>query len=330
MEAEPASRVDIELFVAWLQADGDQGSASKAAKALADLALKSMAAGIAAPAFNVLDIVDELGHASYDANDTEPARRYLRRIEFEAFFHSRQERFQSWLSLNHPAHRSFVVLRTQGSSGGAGKRKTYSLGQAAMNASPTEAEVEPPSLSTTAIYSMEFCAEKDLSFWGRWLYGGGRVVRGSLRWKFLIGRLMIVMIGVGLLFIGGVLLPLAGTLKGSVGLVLMTSFVIGVAYAMDIKPQLLLVEDRIRMADSTLLRGIEPAQIEIWRNGDIVEWRIVRYVATCPVCAAPMQVDRGEPDFPRRLVGRCRESPREHVYSFDRITRLGRALISPY
>ena len=31
----------------------------------------------------------------------------------------------------------------------------------------------------------------------------------------------------------------------------------------------------------------------------------------------------GEPDYPRRLVGRCHESPREHVFSFDRVTRRG-------
>ena len=31
----------------------------------------------------------------------------------------------------------------------------------------------------------------------------------------------------------------------------------------------------------------------------------------------------GVSDYPRRLVGRCDESPRERIFSFDRVTRRG-------
>jgi hypothetical protein len=51
--------------------------------------------------------------------------------------------------------------------------------------------------------------------------------------------------------------------------------------------------------------------------------RMIKYAGTCPICAAQVLLDKGEPDFPRRIVGRCQESPREHVYSFDRATRTG-------
>lgn len=51
--------------------------------------------------------------------------------------------------------------------------------------------------------------------------------------------------------------------------------------------------------------------------------RMIKYAATCPTCGAQVLLDKGEPDFPRRLVGRCQESPREHVFSFDRATRTG-------
>lgn len=52
----------------------------------------------------------------------------------------------------------------------------------------------------------------------------------------------------------------------------------------------------------------------------------IKYASQCPVCEAEVLLDKGEPDFPRRIVGRCQESPREHVYSFDRVTKTGMRL----
>jgi len=65
-------------------------------------------------------------------------------------------------------------------------------------------------------------------------------------------------------------------------------------------------------------------------NGGTRAVKVVRYAASCPICDGLLRLDRGEPDYPRRLVGRCSQSPREHVYSFDRITRSGVALVVPY
>lgn len=55
--------------------------------------------------------------------------------------------------------------------------------------------------------------------------------------------------------------------------------------------------------------------------------QLTKYSGICPVCSAQVSLGKGEPDFPRRIVGRCKESPREHVYSFDRVTLLGKKLI---
>lgn len=54
--------------------------------------------------------------------------------------------------------------------------------------------------------------------------------------------------------------------------------------------------------------------------------RLVKYVSKCEICGSQIFLDRGEPDLPRRIVGRCKESPREHVYSFDRVTLIGKKL----
>ncbi|AAZ97441.1 hypothetical protein Tbd_1488 [Thiobacillus denitrificans ATCC 25259] len=57
---------------------------------------------------------------------------------------------------------------------------------------------------------------------------------------------------------------------------------------------------------------------------------LVRYAATCPVCNAKVQVESGGREFHGRLVGRCQESPDEHVFSFDRVTRTGTNLRFEY
>jgi hypothetical protein len=94
-----------------------------------------------------------------------------------------------------------------------------------------------------------------------------------------------------------------------------------------------LLDDRIGLAPEWMLHWKESgATVEIL-NGENADAprriQVLRYTATCPVCGAMVKLDRGEPDFPRRLVGRCEDSPREHVFSFDRITRSGAALVVP-
>jgi hypothetical protein len=94
-----------------------------------------------------------------------------------------------------------------------------------------------------------------------------------------------------------------------------------------------LLDDRIALAPDWMLHWKESgATVEIVKGESADAPRriqVFRYTATCPVCGAMVKLDCGEPDFPRRLVGRCEDSPREHVFSFDRITRSGAALVMP-
>ncbi|MCA9802448.1 MAG: hypothetical protein KC777_10810 [Cyanobacteria bacterium HKST-UBA02] len=55
--------------------------------------------------------------------------------------------------------------------------------------------------------------------------------------------------------------------------------------------------------------------------------RIVRYSATCPLCGGRVRLTDGRKQFPRRIIGRCDASPREHVFSFDHHCRTGYRLL---
>lgn len=54
--------------------------------------------------------------------------------------------------------------------------------------------------------------------------------------------------------------------------------------------------------------------------------KAVRYTAKCPVCGGKVHAKSGGLEFWRRIVGRCENSPREHVFSFDHVTRRGTSL----
>lgn len=88
-----------------------------------------------------------------------------------------------------------------------------------------------------------------------------------------------------------------------------------------------LFDDRIIIApDWTIAWKEFGATIEINRSkisGVSNTIHVNRYSAICPVCGWMVKLDKGEPEFAQRIVGRCEENPREHVFSFDRSTRLG-------
>jgi hypothetical protein len=53
-----------------------------------------------------------------------------------------------------------------------------------------------------------------------------------------------------------------------------------------------------------------------------------KYSALCPRCAGNLAIAEGGQAFPDRLVGRCGRAPREHIYSFDPVLRIGAPLLS--
>lgn len=91
-----------------------------------------------------------------------------------------------------------------------------------------------------------------------------------------------------------------------------------------------LFDDRIIIAPDWILSLKEfGATVEINRSKDpemASTILVQRYTSICPICGWMIKLDRGGPDFPRRIVGRCEEHPREHVFSFDRMTKRGEPL----
>lgn len=52
-------------------------------------------------------------------------------------------------------------------------------------------------------------------------------------------------------------------------------------------------------------------------------FKLKRYTAKCPACNGVVRIHKGGFSYPNRLVGRCDNSPREHIFSFDHFLRVG-------
>ncbi len=77
--------------------------------------------------------------------------------------------------------------------------------------------------------------------------------------------------------------------------------------------------------------NVDNADIEMYRNKDKLKIaRVTEFTATCPICSGLVELANGKPDQSYPLVGRCKESPHAHVYSFDRMTMKGYFLGVPH
>ena len=214
------------------------------------------------------------------------------------------------------------------SDGGAGNQALISLVALPIPAISTSNDT----CSDASSYDITYIpAEKlKLSWWARWLFDENQVADGWRKWLLIWPTLLYVV------FTAVVSVFLIFVLSRSEHPVTTSDLAALVIIALfnwpayrSMQQFIRLVDDRIIMASDSMVGFREfGACLELFRInaravGSPKKARMIKYAAQCPVCAAQILLDAGEPDFPRRIVGRCQESPREHVFSFDRVTRGG-------
>jgi hypothetical protein len=166
-------------------------------------------------------------------------------------------------------------------------------------------------------------------WWAKRLFHDGQILLSRWHIWIIIGWLIILGgSAVALSYISwlGLTIPRPVTTRELTALI--TIFVLPyTVWIVFIKPWVRLFDDRIVVAPDLLVAMEQKsAQLELFREGDMRMIRLVSYTAPCPICGSTIHLDKGEPDFSRRLVGRCTESPREHIFSFDRVTQKGTSL----
>jgi len=207
--------------------------------------------------------------------------------------------------------------------------------QGPTSGQPERAQVrpmDPGALRAVVYYEMTPPEKIQLGWRARCLFRRGVVVKGSWAWRML-ALLLISPIILGLIY--WMLLSIASVgerrpveVRDIWTLITLGTFAV-LAWYFIFRPWNRLLGDRIIPADDWLSLKESSGQLEIHKVGDRRELRFIRYTAPCPVCAATVHLEKGGADFPGRLVGRCADSPREHVFSFDRVTLTGAVLRSP-
>ena len=97
------------------------------------------------------------------------------------------------------------------------------------------------------------------------------------------------------------------------------------------KPVIRLPAERVTIANDLLLGYSQfDGQLKLMRDGKSKVaggwFQFIRHHGTCAICSGEVEVVEGGKAFPDRLVGRCSDSPLEHVFSFDPVLLRGKWL----
>lgn len=214
-----------------------------------------------------------------------------------------------------------------------GKPAYYRLGSAPLPKISSQMKDDP--LQKTGAIHSDVVYKRDLSLrlsiLGKLLFSHNPRLTVGKRFGFLTGHVLLL----GAVICFNVLLLLLLGLKtqplSAQDVILMA---IGLFMLLSVhryqRRALRLFEDRIIIAPDWALSWKEVGvTIEINRpavRNTPSTLAINRYSSLCPICRGMVKLDHGEPNYPRRIVGRCDEQPREHVFSFDRFTLTGQRL----
>jgi hypothetical protein len=205
-----------------------------------------------------------------------------------------------------------------------------------LEAVPIPAEDEPDPVAPIPAGGLRYTAAA-VAAPAAWLSGALRsgVVKWSvgLRWVLLGGIFAMTLMVLGLFWLT-VTMGLQVVRPISVGDV--TGVLVAVSLLATLVPVYRFLDDlfdlRIVMAPSFLTPlSQDHVTLEFRRSApgdDNAELAFVRYTSTCPSCGGSVALYPGRAAFPDRLVGRCLRSAREHVFSFDPVSRVGRPLIA--
>lgn len=218
------------------------------------------------------------------------------------------------------------------SLGGAGNPSMYYL-ETRVISTPREPEIT--GVTTKTGEGIRYIPELTPSpaWWLKKLLERGYALQGWRRWLLIgFGLTNIILVGFLLIFTYILFVYSSNlTFQKALSWGVSAALFIWISYSF-ISPLIKLLNWRIIKAPDFLVSLNEDnVLIELVRNSPVLGEsfkviRLVRYAGTCPICTGKVEILEGKNEFPNRFVGRCQESPAEHVYSFDRITLHGKLL----
>ncbi|OJY94347.1 MAG: hypothetical protein BGP25_04995 [Lysobacterales bacterium 63-13] len=322
----------IEALASWLEREAGTQRIPQIVSLLVADAGVALRANRPPPAVEVESLAQRYFDTHGGSLRGEPAGKWLRRGRMEGWWRARERQIAMVCERAGSAWVPHLVIR---SGGGRGNSTEYAI---AFRPLDTESEPEPvecPTPKGRVLTTIHYDVNPaQAAWWVGWLSAVPQFHVRSWRGWALLGLVGMAFAWVALAtVIVGLSMwhdrPISGrdfvamAVVGSIAWVLWRV----------LRSICVLPWQRVTLAPDSLLRYDQlHAQFRLTRNTQsraLGGWfSLVRHWGTCPLCSAEVDLCPGADAFPGRVVGRCADSPLEHVYSFDPVTLSGCLLIT--
>lgn len=319
----------VECFIEWLQQEKTTAKAWRILDTIARETLKRAETKDAEQReFTVMEIAQ--AYEPHVPRDHDAAKAWFAGGKPSVFLSGRRAKLEEFFA--NAGHQQALELSKWESKGGNKTvwfLKAYEIpSPGSVEQTDTKDYVEKKSDQSTPdiVYQVTKPGEIRLSILGRFIMGKGAFATYSVRgllWAiwFLASGLSLVALGYLFFAMIRVNRPIQTN-----DLVLLLALAGGgwVVWRSIVRPMIWLLDDRIILAGGTMMKWSEDAaQLDMAKDAGHRYIRLVRYSAVCPICAGSIELRYGYGANFRRIFGCCGEVPAEHVFTFDRITRVG-------
>jgi hypothetical protein len=315
----------LKAMEQWLEQEAGISRPANAIRALVMASLKAVQSGHPLPLLDRESLRAWVKEIDADTSQC-PASKWLPKKELVTWWDARSASRNAFLLGMTPGHR--LNLRLQ-DGGGRGNVSQYGFIVSPAPETVLSAETVPSSVETGEIdYD---CEPAKSALWLRWLLPPGntrlRSWRGPLIALFALGSMAIIPL-LGLLIL--IVLEHAQPLRAKDLQLLLFFSVLGYGVYRFVRPWWELPQKRITIASDFMLASTQlHGQIQLVKDrNELITGSIAlqRHYGSCSRCGGTVDLYDGGREFPGRIIGRCRDSPTEHLYSFDPVSRRGISL----
>lgn len=267
--------------------------------------------------------------AAKSDTDTDKATRWVSEA-WNGWLKNREERLSGLQDFAANQGLSFYPWpEKKGDGKGVGRSSLYTIETRPL-------AIHPSTTLATANADIHYIRETTpkAAWWASWIFSKEFHLTGWRKVLYLTPSIIMLMVALVVILVVWLTLSQQQAIPANRILVLIaTAVAVGFFAWRSVSAVGRLGSKRIIMAPDLLLNFSEfGVQLELTRidttPGSASRLGLVRYAATCPICGARVLLESGGGEFHDRLVGRCQESPDEHVFSFDRVSRSGKSLRS--
>jgi hypothetical protein len=334
-ESDQSHLSAAQELLTWLRQEGGNQRIPQVLTLLAENTVAELREGRSPPAAEVESLARQHADAHGGTLGEKAAGRWLRRSDVEKWWHARRPAIEQACRRSGLGWLPILAIKA---GGGRSNSTEYRL-EFALLVDASESDAAEPELATTGTYLREGSIYYKVdpartSLWVRWLSSSPQFHISSWRGRMLVTMVLLALAWV--LFnwvIAGLSLwsnqPVSSRNLFTIVIAAIQTWLMWFIFS----PLSRLPWRRVTLASDVMLSSDQMyGQFRLIRDTKKKTpggwFSVVRHWGTCPICSADVDIRSGSPTFRGRLVGRCSDSPLEHVFSFDPVTLAGVSLIN--